>query len=193
MVRSLVIERAPRDRSESHPSKMVFEDQLTQMAIATADASHEQIHRSVREVLQLMRAHLEMDVAFVSKFEDGRRVFKHVDASTGNWVIEAQQSDKIEQSFCQRVLDSRLPQLVHDVRALPNFADLPYTAFPIGAHMSVPIVLPGGAIYGTLCCFSFAPNHALAERDLKRLRMAADMMARLIAKSFRDEDDATSD
>lgn len=169
---------------------MVLEEQLAQMAVVTANAGHEQIHRSVQEVLQLMRLHLAMDVAFVSQFEGGRRVFRQIDASAGSWVIKAQQSDPVEQSFCQRVLDGRLPQLVLDVRTLSNFAELPSTPFPIGAHMSVPIVLPDGMVYGTLCCFSFAPNYALNQRDLKRLQMAADMTARLIAKSIRDEDGA---
>lgn len=71
-----------------------------------------------------------------------------------------------------------MPQLVTDVRKLPNFRELPETAVPIGAHLSVPIVLPDGAIYGTACCFSAAPNDAVSKRDLKRLQMAADMMAR---------------
>lgn len=168
---------------------MIFEDQLATVAIVTADMSHAQIHRAVKEVLQLMRIHLSMDVAFVSKFEGGRRVIKHVDASEGNGDIEGQQADEIERRFCERVLDARLPQPVHDVHTLPNHAHLLSNAFPIGAHMSVPIVLPDNTIYDTLCCFSFAPNHALAERDQKRLKMAADMTARLIAKSIRNGGD----
>lgn len=57
--------------SFASPKKMIFEDQLATVAIVTADMSHAQIHRAVKEVLQLMRIHLSMDVAFVSKFEGG--------------------------------------------------------------------------------------------------------------------------
>jgi GAF domain-containing protein len=78
------------------------------------------------------------------------------------------------------VIDGRLPQLVCDVAAWPHAADLPKVDFPVGAHLSTPIVLRGGVIYGTLCCFSFAANEALAQRDLKRLRMASELVARLI-------------
>ena len=84
-------------------------------------------------------------------------------------------------SFCQRVVDGRLPELVHDVSKLPDVAELPPAPFPVGAHLSTPLVLGDGTIYGTLCCFSFAPNETLtAERDLKRLHMAARLAARLV-------------
>lgn len=164
-----------------------LEEELRRVAVVTADMSDEQVDRSVRQVLTLMREHLAMDVAFVSHFEAGRRVFRQVDAIDGRWRLSEGASDALERSFCQRVIDGRLPQLVTDVSKLPNLAELPHTHAPIGAHLSVPIVLPDGRIYGTLCCFSLAPNEALTQRDLKRLKMAADMTARLVAKSSRTD------
>ncbi len=165
-----------------------FEEKLARVAVVTADMSHGQVDRSVREVLQLMREHLAMEVAFVSRFDQGRRVLRQVETNDAYWRDAEGSSDPLERSFCQRVVDGRLPQLVTDLRKLPDFAELPETPVPIGAHLSVPIVLPDGAVYGTACCFSSAPNEALTHRDLKRLQMAADMMARLIAKSRRDDD-----
>ncbi len=50
---------------------------------------------------------------------------------------------------------------------------LPATAFPIGTHLSTPVVLPGGAVYGTLCCFSFGVNERIAADDMRRLRYTA--------------------
>lgn len=165
-----------------------FEEKLEQVAVVTADMDHARVDRSVREVLKLMREHLAMEVAFASHFQKGRRFLWRVESSDPFWQNAEGSSDALERSFCQRVVDGRLPQLVTDVRKLPNFSELPETAVPIGAHLSVPIVLPDGAIYGTACCFSSAPNEALSHRDLRRLQMAADMMARLIAKSRRDDD-----
>lgn len=165
-----------------------FEEELERVAVVTVDMSHEQVDRSVREVLKLMREHLAMDVAFVSHFTEGRRVYRQVDAADNRWRGAEGSSDALERSFCQRVVDGRLPQLVTDVQKLPNLAELPRPPVPIGAHLSVPIVLPDGDVYGTLCCFSTAPNEALTHRDLKRLRMAADLTARLIAKSRRSGD-----
>lgn len=160
-----------------------FDRRLSYLVVATADESDLQIDSAVNEVLRLVRDHLQMDVAFVSQFENGRRVFRHVAQDDGDPLLAVGAADPLEESFCQRVIDGRLPELVRNVAQLPGFGELPATPFKIGAHMSTPIVLRGGAVYGTLCCFSFAPNPDLAQRDLGRLRMAAEMAARLIDKA----------
>lgn len=171
-----------------------FERRLFHLAVATADQSDPGIDRAIGEVLRLVREHLQMDVAFVSHIDKGQRAFRRVEPDDGRQVIAAGGSDPVEASFCQRVIDGRLPQLVRDVAKLPNFAELPATPFPVGAHLSTPIVLADGSNYGTLCCFSFSPDEALTERDLKRLKMAAQMTARLLDKNkARDQGDAPAD
>ena len=87
-----------------------------------ADMGHEQVDRSVREVLKLMREHLAMDVAFASRFLGGRRILWRVEAIDPFWQDAEGSSDALERSFCQRVVDGRLPRLVTDVRRLPSFA-----------------------------------------------------------------------
>lgn len=162
-----------------HPDP--FDAVLSRLVVATAEASDPRVDEVVGEVLRAVREVLEMDVAFVSQFCDGERVFRFVDHARGMPErLAVGGSDPLEASFCKRVIDGRLPELVRDVAKLPNAAGLPPSPFVIGAHLSTAIVLGDGSIYGTLCCFSFAPNEALAERDLKRLRMAAQMLGRLI-------------
>ncbi len=157
-----------------------FDRRLSRLVVATADESDADIARAVQDVLSLVREHLGMDVAFVSQFVGGRRVFRAVEQRADRPLLTVGHSDPLEESFCQRVIDGRLPQLVCDVAALPDAADLPKVDFPLGAHLSTPVVLRDGAIYGTLCCFSFTSNDALTQRDLKRLVMAAALAARLI-------------
>ena len=158
-----------------------FDGMLSRLAVATAEASDPSVDDVVGELLRAVREVLEMDVAFVSEFSSGRRVFRHVDhAPDVHALLAAGGSNPLEESFCKQVIDGRLPELVRDVARLPNLAQLPPVAFPIGAHLSTPILLADGSIYGTLCCFSFAPDEALTERDLKRLRMTAQMLGRLI-------------
>lgn len=157
-----------------------WEQSLGLAAAVEEDAPAEHIDRAVHEVLRLMREHLEMDVAFVSRLHGGRRYFVTVDTRKGAEVIVTGESAPADESFCQRVIDGRLPQCVQDVRLLPDAAMLPRTVFPIGSHLSTPVVLGDGCVYGTLCCFSFEAVRPLVERDLKRLRMAASLTARLI-------------
>ncbi|WP_083745542.1 GAF domain-containing protein [Variovorax sp. KK3] len=166
-----------------------FTRQLKLYATVTSDADDARIDRAVRDVLKLVREHLQMDLAFVSNVRDGRRAFRNIDPPDGRQLIEEGASDPEEVSFCRQVIDGRLPQLVTDVESYAGRAQLPPTPFRIGAHMSVPITLVDGTVYGTLCCFSFAPNPTLVDRDLKRLQMAAQMAARLVDQARRNGKD----
>ena len=160
-----------------------FDRRLFKLLVATADRSDPLIDRWVTEVLQLVRDHLQMDVVFVSQFESGRRMFMHVQQDESRPVIQIGQSDPLELTACKAVVDGRLPELMRDAAKLPPFAELVKEPFPIGAHLNTPIMLRDGTLYGTLCCFSFAPNEDLTGRDLKRLQIAAQMIARLIDRA----------
>lgn len=159
-----------------------LEEALARAAALPDDAPIERIDRSVHEVLRLMREHLGMDVAFVSRVHAGRRYFVTVETRQGAEVIAEGESAPANESFCQRVIDGRMPECVPNVARLPDADSLPRTPYTIGTHLSTPIVLADGSTYGTLCCFSFEVAPPLQDRDLKRLRMAADMTARLIDK-----------
>jgi GAF domain-containing protein len=166
-----------------------FTKKLRLYATVTADADDDRVDRAVRDVLRLVREHLQMDLAFVSLVQHGRRAFRNVEPRDGLQLLAEGGSDPEEASFCRRVIDGRLPQLVNDVESFPGRAELPVVPFRIGAHMSAPITLNDGTVYGTLCCFSFAANPGLADRDLKRLQMAATMTARLIDQARRNGKD----
>lgn len=131
--------------------------------------------------LAAIRTHLGMDVAFISEFTDGQRVFRHVDSETSQAPIAVGQGGPLEESYCQRVVDGRLPELIPDAFAEPEAAALPVTReLPVRAHLSVPIRLANGDVYGTFCCFSPHPDASLNERDIALLRIFADLTARHI-------------
>ncbi|VWX59467.1 GAF domain-containing protein (modular protein) [Burkholderiales bacterium 8X] len=163
-----------------------FEVRVSELLVATAEASDELIDRSVPEVLRLLREHMQMDVVFVSEFVDGRRVYRRVEAAPGKQVIEPGQSDPLELSYCQRVVDGRLPPMVRNLATDPATARLPQPPFPVGSYLSVPVVLNDGSVYGTLCCFSAAANESLSQRDLKKLEMSAQLAARQIDAKARE-------
>jgi len=132
---------------------------------------------TVDRVVHAIRDHLDMDVAFVSEFRRNDRVFRHVDAR-GRTPIQPGDAAPLDMGYCQRVVDGRLPQLMPDTRLVGAAMELPETrAIPIGAHLSVPIRLADGRVFGTLCCFSFAPDPSLGERDLKMIRVFAELLA----------------
>lgn len=131
----------------------------------------------IDKMLHAVREHLGMDVAFLAEFRARDRIFRHVDAKTVA-PIQAGDTLSLDQGYCQRVVDGRLPQLIKDAAAHPEAAALPETsAVPIGSHLSVPIRLSDGRIYGTLCCFSFIPDVSLTERDLQMMRVLAELLS----------------
>lgn len=130
------------------------------------------------EVLSVARRHLGLEVAFVSRVDGGRRVFEFVDTIADFSPIAVGESDSIEDTYCGRVLDGRLPALVVDARVEPAVADLTVTRqMPIGTHLSVP-VYTGNYLFGTLCCFSRKVIAEVSSSEIDTLRMFADIVGK---------------
>jgi EAL domain-containing protein (putative c-di-GMP-specific phosphodiesterase class I) len=145
--------------------------------LATGEDAHVGRRLSV-DALRAIRTHLGMDVAFISEFVGDGRVFQVVDAQSPACPVQVGASDPLEESYCQRVVDGRLPELIHDAAAVPAAAELAVTsALPVGAHLSVPIRLSDGRVYGTFCCFSASADYSLNDRDLAMMRVFADLTA----------------
>lgn len=134
-------------------------------------------HSGVVQMLRTVRKHLAMDVAFISHFRETDRVLEHVDAD-GVAPISEGQSIPLEDGYCLKIVQGELPELIPDTSRVPAALELPATReLPIGAHVSVPIALSNGEIYGTLCCFSRAPNLSLCDRDMRMMHALAEVLA----------------
>ena len=133
---------------------------------------------AIRRLLVAARTHFAMDVAFVSEFVDGARVFRFVDAAGDDPAVHVGGSDPLEDSYCQRVVDRRLPEVIPDASQNPEAARLAVTAaLPVGAHLSVPITLADGHVFGTFCCFKSGADASLTERDGAVMHLFASLAA----------------
>ena len=151
---------------------------ISDLMVATADHTDESLDNTVTEVLRTLRDRLNMDVVFVSEFVGGQRVFRQVSATDARPTVSVGQSDALEASWCQRVVDGRLPRYIADAKKDPAVgALLDQLPFPIGTHISTPIVLKNGEIYGTLCSFTFSPHDNPNPDDLRTLEMTARLTA----------------
>ncbi|WP_310586338.1 sensor domain-containing phosphodiesterase [Stutzerimonas frequens] len=102
-------------------------------------------------------------------------------------------SNPLEESYCQRVVDGRLPKLINDATQLPAALELPVTReLPVGAHLSVPIRFSDGGVYGAFCCFSTQPDGSLNERDLNTLRLFAAFAGRLLETQAKSQQSCDS-
>jgi len=137
----------------------------------------------VDRVLRTVRKYLGMDVAFIAHFRERDRVFEFVDAEQPA-PLDRGAVLPLEQGYCAKVARGELPQLITDAARLPAAAAIPETrTIPIGAHLSVPIVLDNGELYGTLCCFSYEPDLTLGERDMRMMRAFAEVLATRISET----------
>ena len=138
---------------------------LAELARLSLDGSSEAIER----ILSLARAALDMDVAVVGAF-DGDFVVQAVDGENEWFDLEVGSRIPVE--------PGDLPTLVHDAVADARTADLPMTRESgIGAYVGVPIRLWDGTLYGTLCCLSRSPEPSLNVRDVRFLRVLAEIVA----------------
>lgn len=156
-----------------------LEISISELLVATADGHDPALDRRITEVLLMLRRQLRMDVVFVSEFVDGRRVFRFVEGGDA-LGLQAGDSAPLEQSYCHAVVQGRLPELVTD--AAPYVADgsVPDAGIIVGAHLSTPVVLSDGRVYGTVCCFSQEPRPEMQQSALACLRQCARLLARKV-------------
>lgn len=148
---------------------------------APADAA--EAHTVIQSVLAGMRELLGMDVAFLSEFRDGQRIYRHVDAAAPDPAVRVGHGDPLEETYCQRVVDGRLPGLVPDAGRHPEAAALAVTSeLPVGTLLSAPVAFSDGRVYGTFCTFSHQPDPGVRDRDLGTVRLLAALTGRYLER-----------
>ncbi len=121
----------------------------------------------IERMLSEVRRALRMDVAFVSEFAADRLVFRKLEGDAASFGWREGQSFPLDESYCKRVLDGRIPRVVPDAGHEEATRDLRVTTeADIGSYAAVPLVLSDGRPFGTLCCVSHEPDPWLRERDL---------------------------
>lgn len=131
---------------------------------------------SVSELLAKLRHHLRMDVLFVGKFEEGHRTSVFIDAEQAS--EGACFSHPFEQTYCKKIVDGELPEVIPDARQHHITRNMAVTEeLSIGAYLGVPIHLSDGEVYGTLCGFKHEGDPSLADRDASLLHFIAELIA----------------
>ncbi len=129
---------------------------------------------AIEDMLRNVRETLQMDVAFVSEFSEDQLVFRAVEGDAESFGWQKGTSFPIDESYCKRVLDGRIPQVVPDAKNEDATKDLKVTSEAnIGSYCAVPLKLSDGRLYGTLCCVSHEPDPWLRERDLGLMQRTA--------------------
>ena len=138
---------------------------------------------TIVSLLSLVRENLQMDVAFVSEFAADQLVFRALEGDARSFGWREGESIPLDESYCKRVLDGRLPNVVPDARRQDSTKELWVTREAnIGSYVAVPVVLSDGRPYGTLCCVSHKADPGLRERDLGLMEGVARELSRQIQR-----------
>ncbi len=154
-------------------------------ARATSEDASPEIYRPLTFLLAQVRRSLAMDVVFVSQFIDKERVFEVVSAEgEAASVVMPGGSDPLLDTYCQRIVDGRLPAVIPDTGASPEASSLAITqVLNIRAYLSAPVVLPNGQVFGTVCCISHSARQDLREADAKAIAAVAQAVAASVTRS----------
>ena len=148
----------------------------------TSDPPDDWVHR----LLDMARARLGMDVAWLSVFTEGRQEITSATGALDAMHVEEGMSLPLEESFCVRVLSGQLPPVVTAADRNPVTRDLAVTeALGIGSYVGAPVRDGDRRPLGMLCCLSRDPGEHLDGSAVRTVEMLADLIGeRLAAKEL---------
>ena len=130
-------------------------------------------------LLRVARQRLGMQASFLAQLTEHEQIFQGASGADVDTfqIHEGGRLPRIE-SYCRHVMASDAPWVIHDTSAEARVRDLAVTAAgDVGAYIGVPVRLPDGRPFGTLCCISHAPRHDLGDRDVGAMQALADVLA----------------
>ena len=150
-----------------------------------ADLASRRTPDAINRTMTLAREVLGMDVAFVSKFAEDRMEFRALEGDAESFGWQEGGGVPLDGTFCKRVVDGSLPNVVLDARSDQRVSGLEVThEADIGSYVGLPLRFSDGRVYGTLCCLSHSPEPHLQERDARFV----EVLARLVADQIEREE-----
>ena len=154
--------------------------------VGTADPPDDWVHR----LLDLARARLGMDVAWLSVFTEDRQQITSATGALDAMDVSEGMSLPLEESFCVRVLSGQLPPVVTAADRNPVTRDLAVTRqLGIGSYVGAPVRSGDRRPLGMLCCVSRDAGEHLDGTSVRTVEMLADLIgARLAAEEVAEAD-----
>lgn len=136
------------------------------------------------------KEHLGADISFIAELQGDFQVTRLRECNTETCAVHTGGELNFRDTYCYRLLTGEIANVVNDARRHPAVKNLGVTRrLNIGSYIGVPIVLPGGMLYGTLCCISHAPSDN-SDREVEFLSVLADIVSAHISERERQQSGA---
>ena len=139
----------------------------------------------VEQALAAAQQHLGMDASYITTIDAHHQT---IHAIVGDQDTAARYTGTVfplEQTYCMRMLNGEIPNVVPDTRAEPAISDLDVTQ-EFHAYVGVPVRLSDGRVHGTLCCVSHEPRTGLGSEDLRFMQTLAGIVATRVERARGD-------
>jgi PAS domain S-box-containing protein len=137
-------------------------------------------HELVEQIVDLIHRHLDMDVAWLGELTEDELIL-HAVAGSG-FDIQSGWATPREETICSRLVAGEVPELIPDTSAVPAVAQLAGVRGGVASYVGVPVTLPGGELFGTLCAASSEPAESLTTHETGLLHVLADIVGQQIAQ-----------
>jgi len=138
----------------------------------------------VERALSAARERLQMEAAYVTTIDSEKQTIEAILGETKAPVAPGTQVP-LEETYCMRMLNGEIANIVRDTRAEPALRDLGATRH-VGAYVGVPVRLSDGRVHGTLCCVSKDPVDGLGDDELRFMHVLAGIIATRVEQAQGD-------
>lgn len=141
----------------------------------------------IDRTLERLRAHLELDIAYIAELDGDDMIIRAHCAPDLPIDLPDQFTLPRKDGFCHHMAAGSIPNIVHDTSRNDITANLPTRHdFNIQSYIGIPLHREDGTIYGSVCGIGHQPNHTLNERDLRSVKLFAELVAEQIDKELED-------
>lgn len=145
----------------------------------------------IDDLLAAARTALDMDLVFLSHVDEQHQVVDAVDAGPGALQLPVGGRLPIADTLCSAMLSGAMPPVVPDLAADPVASRLPVVEWGgLGAYCGVPVHLPDGTLYGTLCGLDSRARPDLSRAQLTVLGLLAGMLSHQLQERQRERSEA---
>lgn len=141
---------------------------------------------AIEQALAAARDRLGMDASYITTI-DARHQTIHAIVSEDRDTVDRYVGTvfPVEQTFCMRMLDGEIPNMVPDTSAEPAISHLD-AAREFHAYVGVPVKLSDGRVHGTLCCVSRETRPGMQPDELRFMEVLSGIVAARIEQARGD-------